>query len=161
MLEEAGVEPLQDGLMASIAPPMAANTCESTRHLSLQAGCSCSGTSSSDSKTWMMGVFHNVRAMGLGAACILWPMQSAAYGLGQHSGQQTFSAPKLLPFRSTCSGARLSRNMRISPHMPPWRPGAPRMTASASLMSCSITAAVSPLSKQWMNPTCTAATLAT
>ena len=84
----------------------------------------------------------------------MWTLQ------GKHSGQQTLSAPKLLPFRSTCSGARLSRNMRISPHMPPWRPGAPRMTASASRMSCSTTAAVSPLCEHSGVSLCIAATLA-
>ena len=68
MLEEAGVEALQDGLVASIAPPVAAYTCESACHLSLQAGHSCSGTPFSKSKTWTQGVLNNVRAMDIGAA---------------------------------------------------------------------------------------------
>ena len=49
---------------------------------------------------------------------------------------RTLSAPREVPLpaelRSTCSGARLSRKRRISPHMPPCRPGAPIITASAS-----------------------------
>ena len=69
MLEEAGVEALQDGLVASIATPMAAHTCESACHLSLQAGHSCSPLSKS--KTWTQGVSHNARAMDIGAVCTL------------------------------------------------------------------------------------------
>ena len=54
----------------------------------------------------------------------------------QLQGAATFMAPAELPLRSTCSGASESRNRRISPHMPPCLPGAPRMMASASLTTC-------------------------
>ena len=40
------------------------------------------------------------------------------------------------PVPATCRCASESRNSRISPHMPPWRPGAPSTIASASSRSC-------------------------
>jgi len=49
---------------------------------------------------------------------------------------RALSMPMPAPAPATCRWASESRNSRISPHMPPWRPGAPSTTASACSRSC-------------------------
>lgn len=122
MLQECGMKGLQNSLMASKTSPPSTHTCERTPYFALQPFLIVPGRSCCI-QFFCMETFY-----------VLWRATSL---------QLTFFNRLQLPrsggtfkLLEGCTSANVSKNMRISPHMPPCLPGAPMMRASASRTSC-------------------------